>query len=36
MLADIIDAKQIKTDAESLAVWGKDWTNGFNIAPSAI
>ena len=36
MLADIIDPGQIKTDAESLAVWGKDWTNGFTVAPSAV
>ncbi len=36
MLADIIDRRQIKTDAESLAIWGKDWTNGFNVAPSAV
>jgi FAD/FMN-containing dehydrogenase len=36
MLADVIDKKQIKTDAESLAIWGKDWTNGFAVAPSAI
>ncbi len=32
----VIDAKQIKTDSESLAVWGKDWTNGFEVAPSAV
>jgi len=36
VLADIIDPRQIKTDAESLAVWGKDWTNGFTVAPSAV
>jgi len=36
VLADIIPDKQIKTDAESLAIWGKDWTIGFDIAPSAI
>lgn len=36
MLTDLFAEKQIKTDAQSLAVWGKDWTNGFPIAPSAI
>ena len=36
MLADVIDKKQIKTDPESLALWGKDWTNGFAVAPSAV
>jgi FAD/FMN-containing dehydrogenase len=36
MLADVIDPRQIKTDAESLAIWGKDWTNGFTVAPSAV
>lgn len=36
MLADVINPSQIKTDAESLATWGKDWTNGFAVAPSAI
>ena len=36
MLADVIDSRQIRTDAESLAIWGKDWTNGFAVAPSAV
>jgi FAD/FMN-containing dehydrogenase len=36
VLADILPAKQIKTDADSLAIWGRDWTNGFAVAPSAI
>ena len=36
MLADVIDPRQIRTDAESLAIWGKDWTNGFAVAPSAV
>ena len=35
-LAQVVSAKQIKTDPDSLAVWGKDWTNGFDVAPSAI
>ena len=36
MLSDIVAPKQIKTDPEDLAVWGKDWTNGFDVAPSAV
>ena len=36
MLEDILQPKQIKTDAASLQVWGKDWTNGFTVAPSSI
>ncbi len=36
MLTELFAEKQIKTDAESLAVWGKDWTNGFPVAPSAV
>ncbi|WP_372863490.1 FAD-binding oxidoreductase, partial [Psychrobacter sp.] len=30
------DASQIKTDAESLEHWGKDWTKHFATAASAI
>ena len=29
-------SKQIYTDSERLQIWGKDWTNGFEINPSAI
>ncbi len=29
-------SKQIYTDRERLQVWGKDWTNGFEINPRAI
>ena len=36
MLADVLAPKQIKEDAESLQIWGKDWTNGFVVAPSAV
>jgi len=36
VLADIFSASQLKTDAESLSIWGKDWTNGYVVAPSAI
>ena len=30
------ETSQIKTDAESLAHWGKDWTKHFAPAPSVI
>ena len=36
MLADVLAPKQIKEDADSLQIWGKDWTNGFVVAPSAV
>ena len=36
MLEKIFAEKQIKRDAEDLAHWGKDWTNGFAVAPSAV
>jgi len=36
MLTNVVSEKQIATDPESLATWGKDWTNGFSVAPSAI
>ena len=32
----MLAAKQVKTDADTLAAWGKDWTNGFTVAPSAV
>jgi len=32
----VLAAKQVKTDADTLAAWGKDWTNGFTVAPSAV
>lgn len=36
MLTEIFSDKQIRTDDASLQHWGKDWTNGFSVAPSAI
>ena len=36
MLSEVFAPKQIKEDPESLQIWGKDWTNGFVVAPSAI
>ena len=35
-MESVLGANQIKKDAESLEKWGSDWTNGFQVAPSAI
>ena len=36
MLEDIFQERQISTDAADLNHWGKDWTNGFEVAPQAV
>ena len=36
LLTRVLAPKQIKEDPESLQIWGKDWTNGFVVAPSAV
>jgi len=36
MFEDIVAPHQVKTDADSLQHWGKDWTNGFPVAPCAV
>lgn len=36
MLDKIFSEKQIRSDAESLQIWGKDWTNGYPVDPRAI
>ncbi|MEM7078505.1 MAG: FAD-binding oxidoreductase [Pseudomonadota bacterium] len=36
MFEQVLATRQIKTAAEDLAHWGKDWTNGFPVAPSQI
>ena len=36
MLSEILSNKQIHTDEDSLQHWGKDWTNGFKVSPSAV
>ena len=36
MLSEILSEKQVHTDQDSLQYWGKDWTNGFDVAPSAV
>ena len=35
-LAAIVGEQRVKTDAESLQVWGKDWTKHFEPNPSVI
>ncbi len=36
MFENILGDRQIKTAPDDLAVWGKDWTNGFEVAPSVV
>ncbi len=36
MFENILEDRQIKTAPDDLAVWGKDWTNGFEVAPSVV
>jgi FAD/FMN-containing dehydrogenase len=36
VLSEILSEKQVHTDQDSLQYWGKDWTNGFDVAPSAV
>ncbi len=36
MFDDVLATQQISTDPQDLAVWGKDWTNGYEVAPSAV
>ena len=35
-LAKIFPPSRLKTDAETLAVWGTDWTRSYEVAPSAV
>ena len=35
-LQQAIPAARVKTDAETLAVWGRDWTRSYAVAPSAV
>ena len=35
-LQQAMPAARIKTDPETLAVWGRDWTRGYAVAPSAV
>ena len=36
MLEQIFSERQLRRDDASLQTYGKDWTNGFTIAPSAV
>jgi FAD/FMN-containing dehydrogenase len=35
-LNELLSPKRVRTDAEALASWGRDWTRSFAVAPSAI
>ncbi len=35
-LNELLSPKRVRTDAEALASWGRDWTRSFSVAPSAI
>jgi FAD/FMN-containing dehydrogenase len=35
-LIEIFSSNRVKTDADSLAQWGRDWTRSFKVAPTAV
>ena len=35
-LYDVFPPERIRTDAESLATWGRDWTRSYAVAPAAV
>jgi FAD/FMN-containing dehydrogenase len=35
-LNELLSPKCVRTDADALALWGRDWTRSFTVAPSAI
>ncbi|HEY6599828.1 MAG TPA: FAD-binding oxidoreductase [Pseudomonadales bacterium] len=35
-LHEIFSSNRVKTDADSLAHWGRDWTRSFTVAPRAV
>ena len=35
-LDELFSARALKTDPDSLAQWGCDWTRSFTVAPSAV
>ena len=35
-LNELLSPKRVRTDAEALANWGRDWTRSFTVAPRAI
>jgi len=35
-LNEIFSSNRVKTDADTLAQWGRDWTRSFKVAPAAV
>jgi FAD/FMN-containing dehydrogenase len=35
-LHELLSARQVRTDADALAHWGRDWTRSFAVAPAAV
>ena len=35
-LNELLSPKRVRTDADALSVWGRDWTRSFTVAPRAI
>ena len=35
-LNELLSPKLVHTDAQTLSVWGRDWTRSFAVAPSAV
>jgi len=35
-LSEIFSSNRVKTDADALSHWGRDWTRSFAVAPSAV
>ena len=35
-LYDVFPPERVRTDAESLATWGSDWTRSYAVAPAAV
>ena len=35
-LHELLSARQVRTDADSLATWGRDWTRSFKVDAAAV
>jgi FAD/FMN-containing dehydrogenase len=35
-LNELLSPKRVRTDAEALSIWGRDWTRSFSVAPAAV
>ncbi len=35
-LHELLSARQVRTDADALQQWGRDWTRSFTVAPAAV